>query len=131
MAHRSLTSAEVRATVGTRVRTRIAVAEVPEGVTGTMTSADRAIDGHDVEVAWGGTERRTPWVDWVTKAEDEARLEPAGPRAGPAHPRHGRRPAEGRAPRRSPSHLLRRLRDCRVKRWQPPSTDTPPAQSMA
>jgi hypothetical protein len=56
-----------------RVRARVAFAGVPEGAMGTMTGADRVIDGYAVEVAWGAG-RRTPWVDWVTKAEDEARL---------------------------------------------------------
>jgi hypothetical protein len=32
------------------------------------------IDGYDVGVAWGKLGRRTPWVDWLTKAEGEFRL---------------------------------------------------------
>jgi hypothetical protein len=74
MAHLSFTRAEARAKVGTRVLTRIAFAGVPEGAIGTITSADRVIDGYDVEVTWGLAGRRPPWVDWLTKAEYEARL---------------------------------------------------------
>ncbi len=74
MGQTAFTRAEARAKVGTRVRTRVAFAGVPEGAIGTITGADRVIDGYDVEVAWGGVGRRTPWVDWVTKAEYEACL---------------------------------------------------------
>jgi hypothetical protein len=74
MAQTAFTRAQAQAKVGTRVRTRVAFAGVPEGAIGTITNADRVIDGYDVEVAWGGSGRRTPWVDWVTKAEYEARL---------------------------------------------------------
>jgi hypothetical protein len=70
----TFTRAEARAKVGTRVRTRVAFAGVPQGAIGTITGADRVIDGYDVEVAWGGVGRRTPWVDWVTKAEYETCL---------------------------------------------------------
>jgi hypothetical protein len=72
MGQTAFTRAEARAKVGTRVRTRVAFAGVPEGAIGTITGADRVIDGYDVEVAWGGVGRRTPWVDWLTKAEYEA-----------------------------------------------------------
>jgi hypothetical protein len=74
MGQTTFTRAEARAKVGTRVRTRVAFAGVPQGAIGTITGADRVIDGYDVEVAWGGAGRRTPWVDWLTKAEYEARL---------------------------------------------------------
>jgi hypothetical protein len=74
MAQTSFTKAEAQAKVGTRVRTRIAFAGVPQGATGTITGADRVIDGYDVEVAWGQSGRRTPWVDWLTKEEYEACL---------------------------------------------------------
>lgn len=74
MGHTTLTRVEAEAKVGTRVRTRIACAGVPQGVIGTITGAERVVDGYDVEVAWGEPGRRTPWVDWVTKAEYEARL---------------------------------------------------------
>jgi hypothetical protein len=74
MAQTSFTKAEAQAKVGTRVRTRIAFAGVPQGATGTIIGADRVIDGYDVEVAWGQSGRRTPWVDWLTKEEYEACL---------------------------------------------------------
>ena len=74
MAQTSFTKAEAQAKVGTRVRTRIAFAGVPQGATGTITGADRVIDGYDVEVAWGQSGRRTPWVDWLTKEEYAAYL---------------------------------------------------------
>jgi hypothetical protein len=74
MAPLCLTSAEARATVGTRVRTRVAFAGVPQGGIGIIIGADRVIDGDAVDVAWGGSGRRTPWVDWLTKAAYEARL---------------------------------------------------------
>ena len=70
----AFTRAEARAKVGTRVRTRVALAGVPRGATGTIIRVDHVIDGYDVEVAWGKAGRRTPWVDWLTKAEYEARL---------------------------------------------------------
>jgi hypothetical protein len=74
MAQTAFTRAQAQAKVGTRVRTRVAFAGVPEGAVGTIISADRVIDGYDVQVAWGGSGRRTPWVDWLTKEEYEARL---------------------------------------------------------
>ena len=74
MGQTAFTRAEARAKVGTRVRTRVAFAGVPQGAIGTITGADRVVDGYDVEVAWGGVGRSTPWVDWVTKAEYEAHL---------------------------------------------------------
>jgi hypothetical protein len=74
MAPRSFTRAEARAKVGARVLTRITFGGVPAGAVGTMTSADRVIDGYDVEVTWGLAGRRPPWVDWLTKAEYEARV---------------------------------------------------------
>jgi hypothetical protein len=73
MGETAFTRAEAQAKVGTRVRTRVAFAGVPQGAIGTIIGADRVIDGYDVEVAWE-VGRRTPWVDWVTKAEYEARL---------------------------------------------------------
>ena len=82
MGQTTFTRAEARAKVGTRVRTRVAFAGVPEGAIGTITGADRVIDGYDVEVAWGGVGRRTPWVDWLTKAEYEARLVELPPQGG-------------------------------------------------
>jgi hypothetical protein len=74
MARTSFSKAEAQAKVGTRVRTRVTFAGVPQGATGTIIGADRVIDGYDVEVAWGQSERRTPWVDWLTKEEYEAYL---------------------------------------------------------
>ena len=53
MGQTAFTRAEARAKVGRRVRTRVAFAGVPEGAIGTITGADRVIDGYDVEVAWG------------------------------------------------------------------------------
>ena len=90
MAHRSFTRAEAQAKVGRRVRTRIAFAEVPEEAVGTVIRVDCVIDGYDVEVAWVWAGRRTPWIEWFTKAEYEAHLievrEPRGgrPPAAPA-----------------------------------------------
>jgi hypothetical protein len=57
MTYRSLTSAEARAKVGARVRVAV-----------------RVIDSSAVEVVWGRSGSRPPWVDWVAKAEDEARV---------------------------------------------------------
>jgi hypothetical protein len=74
MGQTAFTRAEAQAKVGTRVRTRVAFAGVPQGAIGTITRADRVIDGYDVEVEWRSSGRRPPWVDWVTKAEYEARL---------------------------------------------------------
>jgi hypothetical protein len=74
MAQTAFTRAQAQAKVGTRVRTRVAFAGVPAGAVGTIISADRVIDGYDVQVAWGGSGRRTPWVDWLTKEEYEVRL---------------------------------------------------------
>jgi hypothetical protein len=68
------TRAEAQAKVGKWVRTRVTFAGVPQGAIGTIISADRVIDGYDVEVAWGQSGRRTPWVDWLTKEEYEACL---------------------------------------------------------
>jgi hypothetical protein len=73
MGQTAFTRAEAQAKVGTRVRTSVASAGVPQGAIGTITGAERVIDGYDVEVAWG-VGRRPPWVDWLTKAEYEARL---------------------------------------------------------
>jgi hypothetical protein len=72
MAHVSFTRAEAQAKIGTQVLAR--VAGVSEGAMGTMTSADRVIGGNNVEVTWGKSGRRTPWVERLTKAEGEARL---------------------------------------------------------
>jgi hypothetical protein len=74
MGQTAFTRAEAQAKVGTRVRTRVAFAGVPEGAVGTISGADRVVDGFDVEVAWGKSGRRTPWVDWLTKVDYEARL---------------------------------------------------------
>jgi hypothetical protein len=74
MGQTAFTRAEARAKLGTRVRTRVAFGGVPQGALGTITGADRVIDGYDVEVAWASSGRRPPWVDWLTKAEYEARL---------------------------------------------------------
>lgn len=74
MAQTAFTKAEAQAKVGLRVRTRVAFAEVPAGTLGTIISADRVIDGYDVEVEWGQVGHRTPWVDWLTKVEYEDRL---------------------------------------------------------
>ena len=53
MAQTAFTRAQAQAKVGTRFRTRVAFAGVPQGAIGTITGADRVIDGYDVEVAWG------------------------------------------------------------------------------
>jgi hypothetical protein len=74
MVQTAFTRAEARAKVGKRVRTRVTVAGVPQGAIGTIIGADRVIDGYDVEVAWGQSGRRTPWIDWFTKEEYEACL---------------------------------------------------------
>jgi hypothetical protein len=74
MRRTAFTRAEAQATVGRQVRARVAFAEVPEGALGTIIRVDRVIDGYDVEVAWVWSGRRTPWVDWLTKAEYGARL---------------------------------------------------------
>jgi hypothetical protein len=74
MAQIAFTRAEAQAKVGKQVRTRVAFAGVREGAVGTVIRADRVIDGYDVEVTWGGSGHRTPWVDWLTKEEYEARL---------------------------------------------------------
>lgn len=74
MAQISFTRAEAQCKVGKRVRTRIAFAGVPRGAIGTITRADRVIDGYDLEVAWLWSGRHTPWVDWMTKTKYEARL---------------------------------------------------------
>lgn len=74
MGQTALTSAEAQAKVGTRFRARIAFAWVPEGAIGTIVRVDQVIDGDDPEVAWRRSGRRPPWIDWVTKAEYEARL---------------------------------------------------------
>jgi hypothetical protein len=72
MGQTAFSRAEAQAKVGTRVRTR--VAGVPRGAIGTIMRVDRVLDGYDVEVAWVWPGRHTPWVDWLTKAEYEARL---------------------------------------------------------
>jgi hypothetical protein len=74
MGQTTFTRAEAQAKVGTRVRSRVAFAGVSQSAIGTITGADRVIDGYDVEVAWEMPGRCTPWVDWLTKAEYEARL---------------------------------------------------------
>ena len=74
MGQTAFTRAEAQAKVGRRVRTRVASAGVAQGTIGTITGADRVVDGYDVEVAWGEPGRRPPWVDWLTKAEYEACL---------------------------------------------------------
>ncbi len=74
MAQTAFTRVEAQAKVGKRVRTRVAFVGVPEGTVGTIIQADRVINGYDVEVTWGGSGRRTPWVDWLTKEEYVARL---------------------------------------------------------
>jgi hypothetical protein len=71
MAHTAFTRTAAQAKVGKRVRTRVALADVPRGAIGTIISAERVIDGYDVEVAWVWSGRRTPWINWVTKAEYE------------------------------------------------------------
>ena len=97
MAQTSFTRAEAQAKVGTRVRPRVAIAGVRRGATGTIIRVDRVIDGYDVEVAWVWAGRPTPWVDWLTKEEYEARLielRDPGPMGPPAT-----RPVEGARPR--------------------------------
>ncbi|HXH13818.1 MAG TPA: hypothetical protein VNP04_29115 [Alphaproteobacteria bacterium] len=74
MAQTAFSRAEAQAKVGKRVRARVAFGEVPEGAIGTVISADRVIDGYDLEVAWEGAGGRTSWTEWLTKAEYEARL---------------------------------------------------------
>jgi hypothetical protein len=74
MAQGFFTRAQAQAKVGRRVQTRLAFAEVPEGALGTVVRVDRVVDGYDVEVAWVWPGRRTPWIEWFTKAEYEAHL---------------------------------------------------------
>ena len=74
MAQNFFTRAEAQAKIGTRVRGRVTLAGVPRGATGTIIRVDRVIDGYDVEVAWVWPGRRTPWIDWFTRAEYEACL---------------------------------------------------------
>jgi hypothetical protein len=74
MAHTAFTRAAAQAKVGKRVRSRVAFAGVPQGAIGTIIRVDRVIDGYDVEVAWVWSGRRTPWIDWMTKAEYEGCL---------------------------------------------------------
>jgi hypothetical protein len=74
MAQNSFTRAEAQAKIGTRVRSRVTLAGIPRGATGTITRVDRVIDGYDIEVAWVWPGRRTPWIDWFTRAEYEAHL---------------------------------------------------------
>jgi hypothetical protein len=74
MGQTAFTSAEAQAKVGTRVRARVAFAGVPEGAIGTIIRVDRVIDGYDLEVAWRRSGRRPPWIDWLTRAEYEARV---------------------------------------------------------
>lgn len=74
MRQTTFTRAEAQAKVGRRVRTRAAFAEIPEGALGTILRVGYVIDGYDVEVAWIWSGRRTPWVVWVIRAEDEARV---------------------------------------------------------
>jgi hypothetical protein len=83
MARTSFTRVEAQAKVGRRVRPRVALTELPQGAIGTITCVDRVIDGYDLEVAWVWSGRRTPWIEWFTKAEYEARLiELREPRGG-------------------------------------------------
>jgi hypothetical protein len=74
MGQTAFTSAAAQAKVGTRVRARVACAGVPRGAIGTIIRVDQVLDGDALEVAWGRSGRRPPWIDWVTKAEDEARV---------------------------------------------------------
>jgi hypothetical protein len=74
MAQLSFTRAQAQAKVGMRVRTRVACPGVPRGAIGTVVRVDPVIDGYDVEVAWLWSGRRTPWIDWFTREEYEARL---------------------------------------------------------
>jgi hypothetical protein len=74
MSQTAFTKAEAQAKVGRRVRTRVACAEVPEGALGTILRVDCVIDGYDLEIAWVWPGRRTPWIEWFTKAEYEAHL---------------------------------------------------------
>jgi hypothetical protein len=74
MPQTAFTKRGAQAKVGGRVRTRVAFAGVPAGAVGTITGADQVVDGYVVEVEWGQSGRRTPWVDWLTKAEYAARL---------------------------------------------------------
>jgi hypothetical protein len=97
MRRTAFTRAEAQANVGRRVRTRVAFAEVPEAALGTMIRLDRVIDGDDGEVAWVWPGRRTPWIEWFTKAEYEAHLidvrAPRGGRAPSARAEAVARPA--------------------------------------
>jgi hypothetical protein len=51
MGQTTFTRVEAQAKVGRRVRTRVASTGVPRGTLGTVTGADRVVDGYDVEVA--------------------------------------------------------------------------------
>jgi hypothetical protein len=74
MAHTAFTRTAAQGKVGKRVRSRVALTDVPRGAIGTIIRAERVIDGYDVEVAWLWSGRRTPWIGWVTKAEYEGCL---------------------------------------------------------
>jgi hypothetical protein len=74
MGQSSFTRAEAQAKVGTRVRSRVALAGIPRGATGTIVRADRVIDGYDVEVAWVWPGHRTSRIHWFTRVEYEADL---------------------------------------------------------
>jgi hypothetical protein len=74
MRQTAFTSVEAQAKVGTRVRARVSFTGVPRGAVGTVIRVDQVIDGYDLEVAWGRSGRRPPWIDWLTKAEYEARV---------------------------------------------------------
>lgn len=72
MGHAAFKRVEAQAKVGTRVRTRVAVVRIPRDAVGTVMRVDHVLDGYEVEWVWPG--RRTPWVDWWTKAEYDAHL---------------------------------------------------------
>lgn len=82
MGHTAFKRREAQAKVGTRVRARAAVTGIPRDTVGAVTRVDRVLDGYDVEVTWVWPGRRTPWVDWWTKAEYEAHLAELPPRGG-------------------------------------------------
>ena len=133
MGQTALTRAEAQAKVGTRVRARVAFAGVPEGAIGTMIRVDRVIDGDDLEVAWGRSGRRTPLIEWFTKAESEAHLievrAPRGGRAPSARAEAVSRPARPASRAAGVSRHVSPRPGARA--WQSPGAHGPPTLTPA
>lgn len=133
MSQTAFTRVEAQAKVGRRMRTRTAFAEVPAGALGTVVRVDRVIDGSDVEVAWVWSGRRTPWIEWFTKAEYAAHLiEVRAPRGGSAP---SARAEAGSRPARTASRAAGMSGDVSPRPGpravQSPGADGPPAVTPA